>query len=78
MKEEEAYEQEQLALWADEEQRQRARDIANMTERLSALDDEERKEVELVDLRYRDIRPYVSIAALVFAVNEHDAQQWRQ
>ena len=78
LKEEEAYEQEQLALWADEEQRQRARDIANMTERLSALDDEERKEVELVDLRYRDIRPYVSIAALVFAVNEHDAQQWRQ
>ncbi|WP_126032218.1 helicase-related protein [Bifidobacterium castoris] len=76
LKEEE--DQEQMTLWLDEEQRQRARDIANMTERLGALDDEERKEIELVDLRYRNIRPYVSIAALVFAVNERDAQQWRQ
>ncbi|PAU69280.1 DNA helicase [Bifidobacterium italicum] len=78
LKEEEAREQEQLTLWTDEAQRQRLHDIANMTERLGALDEEERKEIELVDLRYRDIRPYVSIAALVFAVNEHDAQQWRK
>lgn len=68
----------QLALWKSDEQKQRERDIAKMRNRLESLDDEEKGELDLVRLRYQDIRPYVSIAALIFAVSEQDAQRWRQ
>lgn len=66
----------QLALWEDDERRQRRRDIRKMEQRLEDLDLEERKELDMIRTRYEDVKPYVSIAALVFAVSEHDAEQW--
>lgn len=66
----------QLALWGDDEQRQYARDIAQMRQRLASLDDEEEREVRAVQERYEDVRHYVSGVALVFAVTEDDAAAW--
>lgn len=65
----------QLALF-DDQRRQRARDILRMQERLRQLDDDERREIEGLRARYADVRPYVSAAALVFAVSPGDAQAW--
>lgn len=67
----------QLSLWEDEEQKQRKRDIRKMEQRLDDLDSEESRELDMIRLRYKDVKPYVSIAALVFAVSERDAEQWR-
>ena len=67
----------QLSLWEDEEQKQRKRDIRKMEQRLDDLDSEESRELDMIRLRYKDVKPYVSIAALVFAVSEQDAEQWR-
>lgn len=60
----------------DEQRRQRSRDIARMEERLRQLDDDERREIEGLRERYADVRPYVSAAALVFAVSASDAEAW--
>lgn len=48
-----------------------------MEQRLDDLDSEESRELDMIRLRYKDVKPYVSIAALVFAVSERDAEQWR-
>lgn len=66
----------QLALWDDEERKQRQRDIRRMRDRLDDLDAEELRELDTVRLRYEDVKAYVSIAALVFAINDRDAKQW--
>lgn len=65
----------QFALF-DDQRRQRQRDIARMGERLAQLDDDELREVAGLRARYEDVRPYVTAAALVFAVSEQDAAAW--
>lgn len=67
-----------FTLVTDEQRRQRARDVRAMEERLDALDEEEAREVDGIQERYRDIRPYVSQVALVFAVCGKDTEQWEQ
>ncbi|WP_220395845.1 hypothetical protein [Bifidobacterium pseudocatenulatum] len=67
----------QLTLWEDDERRQRQRDIRKMEQRLDDLGAEEQRELETIRNRYRDVKPYVSIAALVFAVSPQDAAQWK-
>lgn len=70
-----ADEEEQLAmLFADDQQRQRQRDIRAMEERLQTLDDEEAREVDGIRDRYADIQPFVSAAAVVFALTPEDAR----
>jgi superfamily II DNA or RNA helicase len=66
----------QLDLDNDEQRRQRLRDLHAMHDRLDTLADERERELESVRERYRDPRPYVTIAALVFAVAPHNAQEW--
>lgn len=67
-------EEEQLAmLFADDQQRQRQRDIRQMEDRLRTLDDEEAREVQGIRERYADIQPFVSAAAVVFALTPADA-----
>ena len=75
LKSEEEEQQAMLFLNADE-QRQRQRDIRQMEDRLASLDDEERREVASVHERYADVKPYVSAAALVFALTPEDATEW--
>ena len=65
-----------LALWADEQRHQRARDVRAMEDRLEALAGEEEREEAAVRSRYEDVKPYVSSVALVLAVTEEDAEQW--
>ncbi len=60
----------------DDERRQRARDVARMQDRLRQLDDDETREVDGLRQRYTDVKPYVSAAALVFALTEADARAW--
>lgn len=48
-----------------------------MEQRLDDLGAEEQRELETIRNRYRDVKPYVSIAALVFAVSPQDAAQWK-
>lgn len=67
----------QPQLWGDDQKRQRERDIRAMEDRLSTLGEEERRELDAVAERYRDIKPYVTIAALAFAVSPEDAAEWR-
>lgn len=67
-----------FSLVTEEQRRQRERDVRAMEERLDALDDEERREIEGIEERYRDVKPYVSQVALVFAVSAEDARQWEQ
>ena len=65
-----------LALWADEQRHQRARDVRAMEDRLADLAGEEEREEDAVRSRYEDVKPYVSSVALVLAVTEEDAEQW--
>ena len=65
-----------LALWADEQRHQRARDVRAMEDRLADLAGEEEREEAAVRSRYEDVKPYVSSVALVLAVTEEDAEQW--
>lgn len=65
------------ALFADDQQRQRRRDLRAMEDRLASLDDEERREIMAIRERYRDIKPYVSAAAVVFALTPADAEVGR-
>ena len=70
-----AEEDEQLAmLFVDDQLRQRQRDIRAMEERLETLDDEEAREVDGIRERYADIQPFVSAAAVVFALTPDDAR----
>ncbi len=67
-----------LDLWPDEQRRQRQRDMKAIEGRLDTLADERERELALVRERYRDIRPYCTIAALVFAVSPQDADEWKE
>ncbi|MFI5959770.1 DISARM system SNF2-like helicase DrmD [Cryptosporangium sp. NPDC051539] len=60
-------------LFTDDQQRQRRRDLRAMEERLDSLDDEEHREIVAIEERYRDIKPHVSAAAVVFALTPEDA-----
>ncbi|VEG28351.1 DISARM system SNF2-like helicase DrmD [Actinomyces howellii] len=73
---EERESQDMLALWAEDQRHQRARDLRAMEDRLAALGDEEEREAQTMDLRYQDVRPYVASVALVLAVTEEDAMAW--
>ena len=67
-------EEEQLAmLFPDDQQRQRQRDIRQMEDRLRTLDEEEAREVRGISERYAEIQPFVSAAAVVFALTPADA-----
>ena len=57
----------------DDQQNQRRRDIANMTRRLEALDDEEAREIDEIHERYADIKPHTTAAAIVPAITPADA-----
>ena len=70
-------EEQQLAmLWSDDQQRQRIRDIEAMERRLLSLDEEESRELAGIRERYADVRPFVSAAAVVFAITPEDAREW--
>lgn len=73
---EEHEQQAMLALWADDQRDQRARDVRAMENRLADLDGEEMREAEAIAMRYQDVRPFVSPVALVLAVTEEDATEW--
>ena len=47
-----------------------------METRVESLADEERRELEAIRERYTDVKPYVSAAALVFALTPADARAW--
>ncbi|MDJ0466852.1 DISARM system SNF2-like helicase DrmD [Streptomyces sp. H27-C3] len=61
-------------LFSDDQQRQRRRDLRAMEERVESLDEEEEREVAAIRERYSDIKPYVSAAAVVFALTPEDAE----
>jgi hypothetical protein len=61
-------------LFTDDQQRQRRRDLRAMEERVESLDEEEEREVAAIRERYSDIKPYVSAAAVVFALTPEDAE----
>ncbi|MET8208357.1 DISARM system SNF2-like helicase DrmD [Streptomyces sp. NPDC005373] len=65
---------EEELLFTDDQQKQRRRDLHHMNERLDSLDDEEAREIAIIQERYTDIRPYVSAAAVVFALTPEDAE----
>ena len=67
---------EEEMLWADDARLQRRRDIAKMRDRLGSLSDEEHQEVAGLRERYADVRPFVSTAAVVFAITPADAAGW--
>jgi len=73
---EEHEQQGMLALWAEDQRYQRARDVRAIEDRLVDLDGEEDREAEAMALRYQDVKPYVSPVALVLAVTEKDAMEW--
>jgi superfamily II DNA or RNA helicase len=64
-------------LFTDDQQAQRRRDLRAMEDRLAGLDDEERREIAMIDERYTDIKPHVSAAAVVFALTPADAKAGR-
>lgn len=67
--------QDQLALFPDEQQRQRRRDIETMRRRQEELGDEEQREIAAITERYRDVKPHTTAAAVVFALTPADARR---
>ena len=61
-------------LWADEQQKQRRRDIESMQRRLDDLDDEEAREIIAITDRYAEVKPHTTAAAVVFALTPEDAR----
>lgn len=61
-------------LWADEQQKQRRRDIESMQRRLDDLDDEEAREISAIGDRYAEVKPHTTAAAVVFALTPGDAR----
>ena len=61
-------------LWADEQQKQRRRDIESMQRRLDDLDDEEDREIIAITDRYAEVKPHTTAAAVVFAFTPEDAR----
>ncbi len=47
-----------------------------MERRLQSLDEEESRELAGIRDRYADVRPFVSAAAVVFAITPEDAREW--
>ena len=66
----------QATLFADDQQRQRRRDIEAMERRLDELDDEEAREIAAITERYADVKPHTTAAAVVFALTREDAEGW--
>ena len=64
------------ALFPDDQQRQRRRDIQAMERRLEELDDEEAREVAAISDRYAEVKPHTTAAAVVFALTRSDAEGW--
>ncbi|QBI56149.1 DISARM system SNF2-like helicase DrmD [Streptomonospora litoralis] len=62
-------------LFPDDQQHQRRRDLRAMEDRLANLEREEQRETAAIQERYTDIRPYVSAAAVVFALTPDDARK---
>lgn len=62
-------------LWADDQQKQRRRDIEAMQRRLDALDEEEPREIAAITDRYADVKPHITGAAVVFALTRDDAEK---
>ncbi len=71
----EAEEEAQWSLLPDDQHRQRAADIRSMEERLLTLSDEEQREIAAIRERYADVQPFVSAAAVVFALTPGDAAE---
>lgn len=65
----------ELALFPDDQQRQRRRDIETMRSRLDELGDEERREIAAITERYREVKPHTTAAAVVFALTPEDARE---
>lgn len=61
-------------LWADDQQKQRRRDMEAMDRRLDELDDEEAREIAAISERYVDVKPHTTAAAVVFALTREDAE----
>ncbi|MBA8792932.1 superfamily II DNA or RNA helicase [Friedmanniella endophytica] len=72
-----AEEEDSQRLFSDDQRLQRRRDVHTMEERLATLAEEERREVAAIEERYTDIRPHVSAAAVVFALNPSDVADGR-
>jgi superfamily II DNA or RNA helicase len=64
-------------LFPDQQQRQRRHDLESMDDRLLELDGEERREIAAIRMRYEDIKPHVTAAAVVFALTPQDAETGR-
>ncbi|MGH3907822.1 MAG: DISARM system SNF2-like helicase DrmD, partial [Pseudonocardiaceae bacterium] len=62
------------ALFTDDQHAQRRRDLRAMEDRLASLGEEEQREITAIGERYRDIKPHVSAAAVVFALTSGDAE----
>ena len=75
LKQEEDERLEMLPL-ADDQRAQRSKDLRAMENRLHTLDEEEAREVDAIRDRYTAVKPYVSAAALVFALTPADARAW--
>lgn len=66
-----------LFMFADKDQeRQWRRDVNALETRLDALDQEMEREIELVRMRYDEVKPHTMTAAVVFAVTAEDAKNW--
>jgi hypothetical protein len=63
-------------LWADDQQRQRRRDMDAMERRLGELGDEEAREILAITERYAEVKPHTTAAAIVFALTRADADEW--
>ena len=63
-------------LFGDDQREQRRKDLRAMRDRLESLDDEERRELDAIADRYTDVKPYVSAAAVVFAMTPTDTITW--
>jgi Helicase conserved C-terminal domain len=61
-------------LFADDQQKQRRRDMQAMADRLDELQDEEAREVSAIAERYLDVNPHTTAAAVVFALTPADAK----
>ena len=63
-------------LFGDDQREQRRKDLRNLRSRLDSLADEERRELDAIRQRYTDVKPYVSAAAVVFALTAADVAAW--
>jgi superfamily II DNA or RNA helicase len=69
-------EEAQMALFAEDQRKQRKRDIDAMGRRHDELDDEEAREIAAIADRYADVKPHTTGAAVVFALTRDDANGW--